>query len=273
MSKTVSNEKTATMAATALAQLSEALAKGDSDALGAFLAFASRFHRYSFRNQILILVQCPDATFVAGFQKWREMGRFVKKGEKGIAILVPIIYKKKGDDAESDLKSEQPAEKEETLVGFTTGYVFDVAQTDGEPIPDLHQPAGDPQHHLQRLRRLTLSKGITLNYVKSLGGAKGVSKGGAVAVLDNLPPAEDFLVLCHELAHELLHRDERRSLTNRQIRELEAESVAFAVGTAIGLQCPSSFDYIRLYRGDEKMLAESLTHIQKISSEILSEIL
>lgn len=274
MSNSISNDKATTLTATALTRLSEALAKGDSEALKSYLAFTARFHHYSFRNQLLIAFQKQDATFVAGFKKWMEMGRWVKKGEKGIAVLVPITYKRKNEkEKDHDAKSEEPKQSEETIVGFTTGYVFDISQTEGEPVPEFRSPSGHPVSHLEKLIKLTASKGVSLSYSQNLGGARGVSKGKVIALLDGMMPAEEFLVLCHELGHELLHRGERRFETTTQIRELEAEAVAYAVGTAIGLECECSFDYIRLYRGDEKLLAQSLSFVQAVSSEILGHLL
>ena len=271
MSNQVTNDKAASLAATALTRLSHGLTHGDSDALKNYLAFTARFHQYSFRNQLLILFQNPDSTFVAGFQKWTEMRRWVKRGEKGMAILVPITHKRKTENQEgSDDKSEEPSRVEERLVGFTTGYVFDIAQTDGEPLPEFRTPRGHPVTYLETLIKLTASMGIKLSYAQNLGGARGLSKGNAIVLLDGMMPAEEFQVLCHELAHEMLHKGERRIQTTKQIRELEAEAVAYAVGSAIGLECECSFDYIRLYKGDEKMLSQSLHHIQRTASEILS---
>lgn len=269
----VANDKAASLAASALTKLSQALAQGDSDSLKAYLAFAARFHNYSFRNQTLILFQKPEATQVAGFKKWQELGRYVRKGEKGIAILVPIKYKPKDQTGlDLDNKSDQ-VESEMTVVGFTTGYVFDVSQTDGQPLPELQGASGDPQCFKERLFDLIYQRGIKFSYANSLGGAKGVSSGGAICIVHSMSPAEEFLVLTHELAHELLHKGERRCQTTKQIRELEAEAVAFTVATAIGLDCPCSFDYIRLYKGDKKMLAESLGFVQQTSATILEAIL
>jgi len=94
-----------------------------------FVATMSRFHSYSFYNQMLILSQKPDATRVAGFVTWKKLDRYVKKGEKGIMILVPIIHKKEQPDQEGD--------EQEITTWFKTGYIFDVSQTDGEPLPEI----------------------------------------------------------------------------------------------------------------------------------------
>jgi len=261
----VVKDQTKEIANKALTQLSQALAGGKSEALTRYLSFMSRFHRYSFWNCALIFFQFPEATNVAGFVKWKEVGRYVKKGEKGIAILVPLKYKAKAKESSDD---------DETLVGFTTGYVFDVAQTEGESIPEIGKIQGDPGIYKFRLTNVILEKGIELGYVPNLDGAKGVSRGGRIELVEGMPAAEEFQVLAHELAHELLHRGDRRSETDTRIRELEAESVAFVCCSAIGLETGSaSADYITLYQGNEKLLAQSLSFVQSISSQILESIL
>lgn len=259
-------ETTKQIAADALANLSEALRSGESDTLTAYNAFMAKFYRYSWFNTLLILSQNNAASHVAGFMKWKEQGRYVKKGEKGLAILVPLKYKSKTKDYNEDA--------DETLVGFTTGYVFDVAQTDGEPIPEFATVSGDPGLYSSRLRDLIQERKIDLRYADGLDGARGSSHGGRICILKGMPAAEEFQVLAHELAHELLHRGDRRSETNVQIRELEAEAVAFVCCTSIGIETGSaSADYIKLYQGDEKLLGQSLSYIQNVSAQILDYIL
>lgn len=112
---------------------------------------------------------------------------------------------------------------------------------------------------------LVHAKGISLDYWAIPGGASGVSEGGAITVRPDLEPAEEFAVLVHELAHELLYKGERRSETSKKVRETEAEAVSFVVSQAIGLDCSSrSSDYIQLYRGDKDTLGESLGYIQNL---------
>jgi hypothetical protein len=117
--------------------LIEQLEAGHSEALTAYLNAMSRFHNYSFGNILEIARQRPDATRVAGFWKWKELGRSVKKGEKGIRILAPIIgvRGKKDEEAEKDLTRQNVP----ILVGFRAAYVFDVSQTEGKELPELRE--------------------------------------------------------------------------------------------------------------------------------------
>lgn len=111
---------------TALDTLADALDHGHSEALTALLRAMSRFHRYSLHNTWLIAAQRSDATLVAGFHAWKAMRRFVRRGEQGIAILAPIVRRRK----------EAQDEDERAIVAFRPSYVFDVSQTDGEPLPE-----------------------------------------------------------------------------------------------------------------------------------------
>ena len=127
---------------------------------------------------------------------------------------------------------------------------FDVAQTDGEPLPNVAAASGDPGQLIASLRSAITANGIALDDVDDLGGALGTSAGGRIQIVKGLPAAEEFVVLAHELAHELLHRADDRP-SSRDVRELEAEAVAFVVGEAAGLQVGhAARDYIHLYRGD-----------------------
>jgi len=259
-------EKIQSLTDAALGQLSAALSAGKSDALKHYLLVLSRFHRYSFRNQLFIAFQRPDATFVAGFTAWKtKFGRFVKKGEKGIFIVAPVLRKTNGSH-DSDVATD----KEESLVSVRAAYVFDVSQTEGKPLPELAKVSGDPSAYSQKLLDLIAQRGIALTWEQSLAGALGCSLGNHIKVLKGLEPATEFRVLVHELAHELLHRGERRNDTTKKIRETEAEAVAYAVSTAIGLDPSSaSSDYIQLYRGDAQTLTESLQFIRNVSAEII----
>src|SRR6476660_10432247 len=111
-----------TLTTDALDTLAALLDEGHSDRLTALLKTMGRFHKYSWHNVALIAAQCPTATRVAGFHTWRTMGRFVRKGEKGIAILAPIVGRRNFDSAEDDSKR---------VLGFRAAYVFDIAATDG----------------------------------------------------------------------------------------------------------------------------------------------
>ena len=133
----------------ALGQLINALEQGKSATLTRYLAAMARFHRYSFHNVMLIYTQKDDASNVAGFHAWRKLGRFVRKGEKGILILAPMIFK----HAEAEAAK---TDEEKTIIRFKAAYVFDVSQTDGEPLPALPRrlPASGPARPTRPWSRL-----------------------------------------------------------------------------------------------------------------------
>jgi antirestriction protein ArdC len=255
----------------ALSSLATALEAGDSTTLTSYLNISARFHRYSWTNCLLIAMQRPGATRVAGFRAWLGFGRHVRKGEKGIAILAPVLYKNKAEADPSQQANGNTEEAKKQLVGFRSAYVFDVAQTNGEDLPEFATVKGNPAQHLENLQALTESHSISLVYDESIAPAKGVSRGGTIALLPNLPAAEEFSVLVHELAHEKLHRTDHRAETTKTIRETEAEAVAFVVCHAIGLDTnTAAVDYIKLYNGDHATLSASLQFIQSTAAEILT---
>jgi antirestriction protein ArdC len=259
-------EQAKQIASNAIEQLRQALEAGQSERLKEYLAAMARFRRYSWGNIMLIASQKPNATHVAGFQAWHKLGRFVKKGEKGILILAPIIRKKAENNGETE-----PDESSVT-VGFRAAYVFDISQTDGQPLPEIGSVNGDPREYRERLAKFVAEQGIALEYSDEIAPARGTSSGGKITLLPGQSPAEEFATLAHEVAHEMMHRDERRSTTKR-IRETEAEAVAFVVCNAIGLETGSAAqDYIGLYGGDAKLLSESLEYVQRTSTRILNAI-
>ena len=246
-------------------QLVAALQAGHSEALTAYLKAIGRFHRYSLHNVLLIASQKPDASYVAGFRTWNELGRFVRKGEKGIMILAPIVRRKAQNNNE-----EVPEEISRPIAGFRAAFVFDVSQTDGKELPQIGIVQGDPSGHTDRLRRFASEQNIAVEYSEEIAPARGTSYGGRIAILPGQSPAEEFSTLAHELAHELLHRDERRADTSKRIRETEAEATAFVVCQAIGLETGSAAsDYIQLWNGDAQVLAESLSYIRQAASQML----
>ena len=262
----MTTDQAKSLSETALAQLMDALERGQSDALKIYLRTMSRFHRYSWGNILLIYSQRPDATQVAGFHAWLKLGRCVRKGEKGIAILAPMVGHKKSDD---DLSEDERTR----LFGFRAAHVFDVSQTDGEALPVFATVHGDPLDYTDRLRQFVGAQGIALQYDARIAPARGMSSGGKITLLPDLPPGESFSVLAHEVAHELLHRGDRRHQTTHAIRETEAEAVAFVVSSAVGLDTnTASADYIQLHSGDKSTLAESLALIQQTAAMILQAI-
>jgi len=250
----------------ALEQLADALTHGKSESLTRYLAMLAKFHKYSFGNVLMILSQNPDATHVAGFHTWRQMGRFVRKGEKGIVIIAPMTIKPK----ERTDEARDPGEADKPILRFRGVHVFDVSQTDGEPLPEPASVNGDPRHHTDRLKTLIAERGITLDHDDVPHGALGVSRGGRISILPDLEPAVEFSVLAHELAHELLHRGEDRP-ASKTVRETEAEAVAFVVCQAIGLESgTAASDYIQLFDGKTETLAASLDRIQHTAAEIIA---
>lgn len=259
-------EQAKTLSETALFRLMEALDRGQSDALKTYLSLLSRFHKYSWGNCLLICSQRPDATHVAGFHAWVKMRRYVRKGEKGIVILAPMVGRKKTDDTLTE-------DAQTRLYGFRAAHVFDVSQTDGDPLPEFATIKGDPKDYAERLEHFVTGQSIALEYDSGIAPAKGLSSGGKITLLPDLSAAEHFATLIHETAHELLHRGDRRTQTTRTVRETEAEAVAFVVCEAVGLDTnTASADYIRLYSGDKVPLAESLRFIQSTAAVILTAI-
>src|SRR5277367_3774534 len=249
--------------------LIEQLEAGKSDALTNYLTAMSRFHNYSFGNVLEIARQMPTATRVAGFWTWKNLGRSVNAGAKGIRILAPIVgvRRKKDEEAEKDITKQNTR----VLLGFRNTYVFDISQTDGVDLPELREVKGDPGENIDRLAAFLKGQGIQLVYNEKIAPALGMSYGGRIAILSGQSKAEEFSTLVHEAAHEMLHKAERRTATTKTVRETEAEAVAFVVGKAVGLVTGNaSADYIHLYHGNASLLAESLEVIQQTASIILA---
>lgn len=249
----------------ALEELADALAKGKSEALTRYLAMLAKFHKYSVGNVLMILSQKPEATHIAGFTAWKKLGRFVRKGEKGIVIIAPMTIKPKG--------KPKPGEDDKPILRFRGVHVFDVSQTDGEALPKPTEVSGDPREHLSNLKTYIAERGIKLDHEALPLGADGVSRGGHISIRDGLTPAREFSVLVHEFAHELLHHGEDRP-ASKTMRETEAEAIAFVVCQTIGLENgTAASDYIQLYDGKVETLAASLDRIQRTAAEIIATLL
>ena len=209
--------------------LIEQLEAGHSEGLAAYLTAMGRFHNYSFGNILEIARQKPDATRVAGMYAWNQLGRNVIKGQKAIRILAPMIGTRKKKDIEAN-KDNTAGDKKPVLVGFRTAFVFDVSQTEGEPLPDFSaRVQGEVGDYRNRLIEFVMAQGIGLAFDPSIAPALGMSYGGRISLLPGMAAAEEFSTLVHELAHELLHKAERRIATTKTVRETEAEAVAFVV--------------------------------------------
>ncbi len=173
----------------------------------------SRFHNYSFGNVLEIARQMPTATRVAGFWTWKNLGRSVNSGAKGIRILTPIVgvRRKKDSEAEKDITTQNTR----ALLGFRNAYVFDISQTSGVDLPTIERTSGDPGEGIERLAAFLKSQGIQLVYNPKIAPALGMSYGGGIAILPGQSKAEEFSTLVHETAHEMLHKAERRTATPR----------------------------------------------------------
>lgn len=244
-------------------KLAAELANGKSENLKRFLAVAGRFHKYSLNNWCMIYSQKPEATRVAGYKAWQKLGRQVKKGEKSIKILAP----RKGREKDKETGKRDGKE----FLYFVTIPVFDISQTEGDDLPSVFRVEGDPgQENLEILKCFILREGIELDEVESLGGALGVSYGGRIAVLESLDRPEMYTTLVHELAHEMLHKDEERRGLSKAVKETEAEAVAYVVGQAVGLDSlGQAADYVQLWNGDADVFKASLKRIQKCAKAIV----
>ncbi len=252
------NEEVHQRVTRSVAELQASLMAGKSGELERYLTAMAKFPSYSWHNVILIATQRPDATRVAGFRAWRRLGRWVRAGERGIAIRAPVRMQRREDpDPEEDVR------------WFRAVHVFDIAQTDGQPLPDLPVASGDTGAAVEHLLVFASARGIGVTF-EDLGGPAGLSSGGRVCVQRALSPGETCSVLVHELAHELLHRDAVSDRPSRRVQETEAEAVAFVVCRALGLSSlAASRDYIALYEGDASLLARCLARIQRAALEIL----
>jgi antirestriction protein ArdC len=223
------------------------------------LAFAARFHSYSFGNALLIQRQRPEASYVAGFHRWLELGRHVRKGEHGIAILAPIVVRK--HDTETDETTERVVRL------FKVAHVFDVAQTDGDELPrtvfaDRLVGGADRERELYALlAEVMQADGWTVTrtsadaidaYSLAANGITGYASR-AVMIRDDLSPAQALKTLAHERAHTLLHNG---TTANRELIECEAESAAYVVLSALGIDAGAySFGYVAGWsKGDAKVV-------------------
>jgi len=228
-----------------------------------YLDTMSRFWKYSYHNQLLIFYQKPEATTVAGFRTWHSLGRWVKKGSKGIRILAP--YTKK--IIEKDHKTGK--EKEKAITLFFPASVFDLSQTEGKPLPEIDITiSGDGYGmFLEKLIVFCTQKSIKVDF-KTLGvnGLYGYSTGGQIAITDTESINTQVNTLIHEIAHEILsHKDQKIS---RQQREIQAEGVAYVVTKHFGME-NKSVNYLAFYDADYRKIMENLKAIAEASKEII----
>ena len=217
------------------------------------LAVAARFHDYSFANTQLIWSQATARGFtptrVAGYRTWQKLRRQVRRGERGLAILAPITRK---------IETENGEEDKRRVVGFRAVHVFDMSQTDGEPLPKVRAALleGDLPAHWGKVTELIAEAGFTLQVVDvDLGGANGITdwQRRRVGVRASLPGAQRFKTAVHELAHINLHEPASdRSPSCRGIVEVEAESVAYMVCAGLGVDSTGySLPYVASWSGGD----------------------
>ena len=177
-----------------------ALESGRSEVLTAYLEAMAKFHTYSFGNVMLIARQKPDATNVAGLRAWNSLGRFVKRGEKGIFILAPMIGKKRSEE-EATTEVDKKSNGEHHLYGFRAVYVFDISQTEGKELATLTEVSGDVTGYRERLFKFVETQNVELSFSQQIAPAKGLSHGGKITLLSGMQAAEEFSTLVHEMAH------------------------------------------------------------------------
>lgn len=220
---------------------------GSSAEWVAYLNFVKSFRTYSFNNQMLILMQRPDATRVAGFRKWEEFGRHVRKGEKAIKIFgyssrkVTQVDRVTGEETEGRVPI------------FPILSVFDVAQTEGDELPTgvaYELPTTATERHKATTAKLTewLTKGgWTVSYDETPGSSEGYTSHALMQIVisKELAPDAALAVLLHEAAHSILHEDNGRYVSHRGLCETEAESAAYVLASLVGLDLDaSSISYI-----------------------------
>ena len=237
------------------------------------LKVASKFHRYSFNNHLMIFLQRPDATVVAGFNRWKSLGRFAKKGEKGIAIFAPCKYR---------TKIETESGEETTLQqirGFRVVHVFDISQTEGEELPHLDAvrpkllDADAPEgiwHALVTQAEVTGFEVIRNRRGSENGYCDFTQKH--IAVRPDVAPAQAVKTLIHELGHALLHSEDLPQ--SKEVAEVEVESVAYIVCDAIGLDSGDySFAYVaRWSDGDPSLIKATGERVVACAKRILDEL-
>lgn len=257
-------------------EMLETLSKGvanltSSDEWKRYLDVQSKFHRYSFNNSMLIQIQNPDATNVASFNKWKEMGRFVKKGERPLYVLAPMIGKSKD-------KVDENGDPLKVVYGFKGVPVFDVSQTDGDPLPSpvSKLTGNDPEGHFDRLTGVAADLGFRVVDHDFTGGVNGDCSHDTktIRVERANSPAQRVKTLAHELAHAILHEDHVDYLENRGRYELEAESTAYVVCQSLGIDSSDySFGYVTGWSGGgeeaQTKIRESGNNIQKAAHRIM----
>lgn len=242
-----------------------------------FLKMMAQFHNYSYNNVILILTQCPTATRCASFQTWKKLGHPVKRGEKGIKVLVPIpyTYEKKQKTVDEDGNAIMETVDAKGLT-FRIGHVFDAQQVDGQLPSPCHELTDDSEELQAAVNRI-ISENDEISYDVTLqeGGANGYYRVDTkqICLRTGMAASQEFKTLIHEKAHSLLHNSDAEQKFTRSEAEVQAESVAFVVCNAFGVDSGTeySFPYIATWQGkDMNVLRSSLSVIEKTARELIS---
>ena len=266
----------------------------NSDSYRNYLSTMSKFHNYSFNNTLLIAMQKPDATLVAGYKAWQKnFERHVNKGEKAIRILAPTPYKIKEERDKIDpvtqellLDKDGNPQKEEveiTIPAFRAVSVFDVAQTDGKPIPELaaKELLSDVEGYQDMIRAVEAISPVPIELEEIAGDSKGYYDREAkrIAVQENMSESQTLKTMIHEVAHSKLHSKEveqdEQMKKDRNTKEVEAESVAYTVCQHFGIDTSDySFGYIAGWSSgrDTKELRSSMDTIRRTASELITGI-
>ena len=273
-----------------------------SDRYRQYLSVMSRFHRYSVNNTMLIYMQRPDASLVAGFQKWKhQFGRHVKKGEMGITIIAPTPFKKKIEEVKLDPDTNAPMldkdgqqiveEKEISIPMFKPVKVFDVAQTDGKPLPHLAATlTGSVEQYDVFVEALRRSAPVPIAFAAIASNTDGYFSPAdqTITIREGMSQVQTICAMVHEIAHSKLHDYEKQQAEaaagkdgaeiikkDRNTEEVEAESISYAVCQYYGIQtAENSFGYIATWsQGKElKELRASLETINKTASDLITDI-
>ena len=279
-----------------LHQITDKLEKGvkdvfQSDKYKQFLNVMAKFPRYSVNNTMLIMMQRPDAQLCQSFTGWKQMGRYVKKGEKGISILAPAPYKIEREQTKLDDKGipvfdadgEPVKEKVEvTIRAFKVVKTFDLAQTDGKELPMIgpNELVGSIDGYPKLLQALQEISPVPVSFELIDGGAKGYYnlENKSIVIQDGMSEVQTIKTLLHEMAHQKLHdKDtvpEAKDIT-RNGKEVEAESVAYVVCQHYGINTSDySFSYVAGWSEGKETpeLKASLDKIRQTASEFIYQI-
>src|SRR5688572_1237870 len=237
-----------------------------------YLAFVSRFHKYSHFNQMLIFSQKPDATLVAGYKTWREMGHQVKAGEKGIKIMAPIYVKNVAENELGQLTSLQK------LAGFRVVSVFDSSQLT-EPAKafwDFRKNIPDnAEDKYELVKRAVMSDALGIIETPMPRGKRGEATEDVIYLQEGMNSVDRTNVLIHEWGHEILHFGPARSLVEEEfpkpVQECQAELVSYVVSQFLGIENQFSRDYLLHYGNTAETLIKNMDVIQKTSHYMIQK--